>query len=110
MPCVCANVIIGNTDRQIQHNNNSNNKQTKGLDYNNNNNKKHSYTLYLESSEYLIDEELDVVVCESLLPHNVVQVRPHEMGDQIQLLEIIHRWCWSEHIQQTHHLKRDDIM
>lgn len=42
-----------------------------------------SISLYLETSENLVDKELNVVICKLLAFHNVVQICPHEMGHQV---------------------------
>ena len=42
-----------------------------------------SQSLYLETSENLVDKELNVVICKLLAFHNVVQICPHEMGHQV---------------------------
>lgn len=39
--------------------------------------------LYLETSENLVDKELNMVIRKLLTFHNVVQICSHEMGHQI---------------------------
>ena len=42
----------------------------------------------LHASEDLVDEELDVIVAQLLRFHNVVQVRSHQMGDEVDVREL----------------------
>ena len=58
----------------------------------------------LEASEDLVDEELDVVVREGLLSDDVGEVSSHQVGDEVDILEVLVGSSWSEHVQQTHHL------
>ena len=58
----------------------------------------------LETSEYLVYEELYVFVGECLLSNDVVEITAHELGDKVDILEVVKGSGWCEHIQQTNHL------
>lgn len=59
----------------------------------------------LQAAQHLIDEELHVVVGQSLCANDVVQVGAHQMGHQVDLLKSFERFAVVESVQQA-----DDVL
>lgn len=53
------------------------------------------------ASEDLIDQKLDVVVGQSLSLDNVVQVGPHQVGDQVHVDKLVQGFAGRKDIQQA---------
>jgi hypothetical protein len=58
-----------------------------------------------EASKHLVDEELNVVVGETLGADDVVKVSAHQMGDQVDLLERLQCVTLMKDIEQS-----DDVL
>lgn len=86
---------------------------------------------HLEAAEELVNQELDMLVRQPLELDNVVEVRAHQIGDQVaaegaentarrqvkhrshfegtkdsQLIEFLQRCCGCKDVQQTYDLQR----
>ncbi len=60
----------------------------------------------LHAPEYLVDEELHVVVAQLLRLDDVVEVRPHEVRHQVHVGELGQRRGRGEHVQEANDLER----
>ena len=58
------------------------------------------------SSEYLVDQELDMVIRQLLSLDDVVEVGAHQMGHQVDVIELAQLTSGSENVQKSNDLAR----